>query len=73
MLETPTKPPKQPAKRPSLAPRDLLSTRRGTVFVGAFAAFVAAGALMLYLDNYRDSVSDSSRPVNVLVAKELIE
>ena len=74
MLETPPRSPNQPpGKRPGVAPRDLLSTRRGTVFVGLFAALVAAGALMLYLDNYRDSVGDSTRPVTVLVAKELIE
>ena len=75
MLETPQKQNKNPqsSKRTSFVPRDLLSTRRGTVFVGMLAALVAAGALMYYLDNYRDSVGDSARPVTVLVAKELIE
>ena len=74
MLETKKKPSKQaPTKRPSVAPRDLLSTRRGTVFVGVLAAFLAAGAVMLYLDGYRNSLSESARPVTVLVAKELIE
>lgn len=51
----------------------LLTTRRGTVVVGAVAAVLAAVILLVYLSQYRDNVRQSSTPVTVLVAKRLIE
>jgi Flp pilus assembly protein CpaB len=50
----------------------LLSTRGGTVVLGAIAALLAAVILLVYLNRYRESVSDSSAPQTVLVAKSLI-
>lgn len=51
----------------------LLGTRRGTVFLGVTAAVLAAIALLVYLNQYRNSVNASSQPISVLVAKSLIQ
>jgi Flp pilus assembly protein CpaB len=51
----------------------LLSTRGGTVALGGAAALMAAFLLLLYLNQYRSSVSADSEPVTVLVARTLIE
>lgn len=51
----------------------MLSTRGGTVALGGVAALMAAFVLLLYLSQYRSSVSGDSEPVTVLVAKTLIE
>jgi Flp pilus assembly protein CpaB len=51
----------------------LLSTRSGTIAVSVAAAALAAAILIGYLHRYRQSVDDASRPMPVLVAKELIE
>jgi Flp pilus assembly protein CpaB len=51
----------------------MLSTRGGTIALGGVAAFMAAFVLLLYLNQYRDSVVAESEPVTVLVAKKLIE
>jgi Flp pilus assembly protein CpaB len=51
----------------------MLSTRGGTIGLGAVAALMAAFVLLLYLNQYRDSVAADSEPVTVLVANELIE
>jgi Flp pilus assembly protein CpaB len=51
----------------------MLSTRRGTLGAGAAAAVLAAFILLLYLNQYRSSVTESSAPMTVLVAKQLIE
>lgn len=51
----------------------VLATRQGTVLLGLGAALLAGLVLLVYLNRYRDSVSASSAPVNVLVAKRLIE
>jgi Flp pilus assembly protein CpaB len=51
----------------------LLSTRAGTIALSAFAALLAAAILLAYLHRYRESVNDSSRPMTVLVATDLIE
>src|SRR5688572_6252939 len=50
-----------------------LATRRGTIVLGAAAAALAALVLLVYLNQYRDSVSAGGAPVNVLVARNLIE
>jgi Flp pilus assembly protein CpaB len=51
----------------------VLSTRGGTIAVGAGAAVVAAFVLLVYLSQYRSSVNASGEEVTVLVAKSLIE
>lgn len=49
----------------------LFTTRRGTVWLGVIAAVIAAIALLVYLNNYRNSVNKP--PVDVLVAQKLIQ
>lgn len=49
------------------------STRRGTLTIAAIATLVAAGILIFAFNRYRNSVNLSSKPVNVLVATQLIE
>ena len=48
----------------------LFTTRQGTVLLGVIAAVVAAIALIVYLNNYRNSVTPP--PVSVLVATKTI-
>jgi pilus assembly protein CpaB len=49
----------------------LFTTRQGTVLLGVSAAVIAAIALLVYLNHYRNSVSKP--PVSVLVAQKLIQ
>jgi Flp pilus assembly protein CpaB len=51
----------------------VLSSRRGTILIGAAAAVIAALLLLVYLNRYRASLKGSSAPVTVLVAKNLIQ
>jgi Flp pilus assembly protein CpaB len=51
----------------------LLSTRGGTIAISGVAAALAAVILIAYLHRYRASVNEDSRPMTVLVAKDLIE
>lgn len=51
----------------------LFSTRSGTVLVGGLAALLAGVFVLVYLNNYRQSLKTSSAPVTVLVAKKLIQ
>jgi pilus assembly protein CpaB len=48
--------------------QNLLSTRMGTIVVGAFAAVLAGVVLLVYVAQYRDSVKQEQKPVAVLVA-----
>src|SRR5512135_2728218 len=48
----------------------LFTTRQGTVLLGVIAAVIAAIALIVYLNNYRNSVTPA--PVSVLVATKTI-
>lgn len=50
----------------------LMSTRGGTLIVGAGATLLAAAALLIFISQYKDSVNASGKPVTVLVAKQLI-
>jgi len=52
---------------------NLLSSRRGTILVGAGAAVLAAILLVVYLNRYRASLKGSGEPVTVLVSKSLIQ
>lgn len=51
----------------------VLSTRGGTIAVGAAAAVLAGVVLLIYLNQYRSSVVGVEVPVQVLVASRLIE
>jgi Flp pilus assembly protein CpaB len=57
----------------SILSSKLLSTRRGTIILGLVAAVLAAIALLVYLNQYRNSVNSGAQPVSVLVAKSLIQ
>jgi Flp pilus assembly protein CpaB len=52
---------------------NVLSSRRGTLLIGAGAALLAAIVLIVYLKHYRSSVNSSNGTVSVLVAKNLIQ
>jgi pilus assembly protein CpaB len=52
--------------------RRFLGTRRGSFLVAAIAAALAAGGLVLYLNNYKDSVQGGTTPTQVLIADRLI-
>jgi len=52
--------------------RRFLATRRGAVTVAAAAAAVAGIALLVFINQYRDSVTDENRPTPVLIADRLI-
>lgn len=57
----------------SILSSKLLQTRRGTIILGIVAAALAAIALLVYLNQYRNSVNSGAQPVSVLVAKSLIQ
>jgi Flp pilus assembly protein CpaB len=57
----------------SILSSKLLTTRRGTITLGVVAAVLAAIALLVYLNQYRNSVNSGAQPVSVLVAKSLIQ
>lgn len=50
----------------------LFATRQGTIFLGVIAAIIAAIALIVYLNNYRNSVNNNAA-ITVLTAKSLIQ
>lgn len=50
----------------------LLSTRRGSTILGIFAAALAGILLLVYISQYRNSVTSSNKSVPVIVAKALI-
>jgi pilus assembly protein CpaB len=50
----------------------MLSTRGGTIAVGAMAAILAGALLLVYIVQYRNSVKEQQKPVAVLVASTLI-
>jgi Flp pilus assembly protein CpaB len=51
----------------------ILATRRGTIIVGVGAAVLAGIVLLVYLNQYRHHINAQAKPVNVLVAKNLIQ
>jgi pilus assembly protein CpaB len=51
----------------------LFTTRRGTIVLGVVAAVLAAIVLLVYLNQYRNSVNGSGQVLQVLVAKSLIQ
>jgi Flp pilus assembly protein CpaB len=50
----------------------LLATRRGSLTVALIAAVLAAAVLVIFLNNYRDSVGGSNKTETVLVARSLL-
>ena len=52
---------------------NLLSSRRGTLLLGAGAAVLAAILLIVYLNRYRSSLKGANEVVPVLVAKQYIQ
>lgn len=50
----------------------LISTRRGTIFVAALAALLAAASIVVYLNRYRQSLQSGGALVTVLVAGDTI-
>jgi Flp pilus assembly protein CpaB len=52
---------------------NLLSSRKGTIIVGAGAAILAAILLVVYLSRYRASLKASDATTSVLVAKNFIQ
>ena len=55
----------------SITSSKLFTTRQGTILLGVIAAVIAAIALLVYLNHYRNSVTNNA-PIKVLVAKSLI-
>jgi Flp pilus assembly protein CpaB len=51
----------------------LFTTRQGTILLGVAAAVLAAIALLVYLNSYRNSVNSKNQAISVLVAKSLIQ
>lgn len=51
----------------------LFTTRRGTIILGVVAAALAAIVLLVYLNQYRNSVDSGGQLISVLVAKSLIQ
>ncbi len=51
----------------------LVATRRGTILLSVIAALVAGGLILVYVNQYRNSVAASGAPVTVLVAKVNID
>ena len=64
-------PPKR--RTPRHDARKVLSTRGGTTLVAVISALLAAGVLLIFLSQYRESVSAADDVSTVLVAKNLIE
>lgn len=51
----------------------LFTTKRGTIALGITAAALAAIILLVYLNQYRNSVDSGGQTMSVLVAKSLIQ
>ena len=72
-MRTVEKPPAPKRRSPRRDARKVLSTRGGTTAIAALSALLAAGLLVVFLNQYRDSVNDAQDVETVLVAKNLIE
>src|SRR5918995_1870781 len=69
-VQQPTPPKRRTPRRDA---RKVLSTRGGTTAVAVISALLAAGVLLIFLNQYRDSVNVADDVSTVLVAKNLIE
>jgi len=72
-MQTVQKPNPPKRRTPRRDARKVLSTRGGTTAVAVVSALLAAGVLMIFLSQYRDSVDVADDVSTVLVAKNLIE
>jgi pilus assembly protein CpaB len=72
-MQTVQKPTPPKRRTPRRDARKVLSTRGGTTVVAVISALLAAGVLMVFLSQYRDSVDVADDVSTVLVAKNLIE
>src|SRR4029453_2086520 len=72
-MQTVQKPPPPKRRPPRREMRKMLSTRGGTTLVAAVSAMLAAGVLLIFLNQYRESVNSADDVSTVLVAKNLIE
>lgn len=72
-MQTVQKPATPKRRTPRRDARKVLSTRGGTTVVAVITALLAAGILMIFLSQYRDSVDVADDVSTVLVAKNLIE
>lgn len=59
-------------RRPMTGGLKLLGTRRGTMIVAAACALTAGAILLVFLQQYRNSVAAPPAPLTVLVADQLI-
>jgi Flp pilus assembly protein CpaB len=70
-VSTPTlKPP--PPRGDSNGNNNLLATRRGSLIAAAITAFLAVVLLLVFLNQYRNSVGDTNKTETVLVARNLL-
>ena len=72
-MQTVQKPTPPKRRTPRHDARKVLSTRGGTTAVAVISALLAAGVLLIFLNQYRDSVNVADDVSTVLVAKNLIE
>ena len=75
MQTAPPKPPSKTGLKPGQGgrgPRNMLSSRSGTMALALIVAVMGGGAILVFLQQYRESVDEGARPVTVLVAKSLI-
>lgn len=73
MPQTATPPtPNGPRPRQKRSVREFLGTRQGMLAMAICVAIVGGGAVLAFLQQYRDTLDEESKPVTVLVAKELI-
>src|SRR5829696_3439043 len=72
-MQTVQKPPPPKRRTPRRDARKMLSTRGGTTAVALVSALLAAGVLLIFLNQYRESVGAADDVSTVLVAKNLIE
>lgn len=72
-MQTVQKPAPPKRRTPRRDARKVLSTRGGTTLVAVISALLAAGVLLIFLSQYRESVGAADDVTTVLVAKNLIE
>ncbi|HEX8854154.1 MAG TPA: Flp pilus assembly protein CpaB [Thermoleophilaceae bacterium] len=73
-MQVQTPPAQRPKKdRSKRDLRTLVSTRNGAMAVAAISALIAGVVLLVFLNQYKDSLNGSDKPATVLVAQRLIE
>lgn len=73
MQQTVNKPPSKNGSNTSRrSTRQFLATRQGMITLALIVAVLGGGAILVFLQQYRDSLQDDTKPITVLVAKEAI-